>query len=654
LLPFTTTADGKNAIVNENVVRHQIVHGTGDERALAIDVLINVASRTDEDGEKAQAILLDLHERPNAGNPRQDQEIRTQLKEAARSMCRLVIENPKRDDKGREADPLSMAVAYLGGKCSTSGKGEARTGGEASRRRDAVGAERIQAFMRDRLASARAGLSGNDKSLLDSARCVDEAELMKAAERLWPNLPVHSEPLGMCMSGEHADEFRAFMFFGRLGDALKKLDGENAPRLQAAWIQTGRNGYAHWMPLLLYKREDGNIHFHVVDSNSSAGSGREVRKTVQRLLREARVPDDRIHVHAGDLQINAPNGCGPLGHRLLEALDRAHDQFADGRGNVSNFIRKHMDQWLGRSPAEQQAAMERTRAELLAGWETAQQPKGRAPEHRAALTGARAAAGDAGGVSFPGTQVARAERPTGLSGANPRSVATPQPKAIGEAERERARREVLFKDMLANVPSLSALWRALFTAGEEALHEDFHREIEALPSSMAQVKSALQGMLPEAHEHEVAAEVRSIRDQALEAFRGLSWDDSVNAIRALVSPVLDAVEQGKPEEEIDAVARQAGEELSKAKDRLRFVRAELEAGCKAIDTAIHDLERMGDARGARESIEHLRAFKEAVLDSRGPLRKLADFVQLAKDDPQGVANAAADHFMREEVARSPA
>ncbi len=71
------------------------------------------------------------------------------------------------------------------------------------------------------------------------------------------------------------------------------------------------------------------------------------------------------------MQTHAPNGCGPLGHRLLRALN---DELAKGQvdfndpGSMSDFIEEHQGVWMSSMPADQDAAMRAERASLLENW----------------------------------------------------------------------------------------------------------------------------------------------------------------------------------------------------------------------------------------------------------------------------------------------
>lgn len=332
----------------------------GEERDLAIDMLVNLAAGTSPQGKYAQATLRQLYANPNefAGanllNDHGKQDLRSCLKAAAHSMCELVF-NANALPRGGSDQPLSATVAYLGGRCGPPAGAP-------------VTQDRAQVYLERQISHGGSSLDSGDK-LLAPGRYANERELTGAARSL-STLPLYPKPLNMNITGRTDDVVNA-MFTQPLRDLVTEVRAGAGPACKAAWIHTGDTSYPHWMPLVVRKDNAGGMHYHVVDTHASAPSGNRIHQELLVRLAAAGVEESQVTFHSAEMQTNAPNACGPLGHDVLKALDRELRESghkAEG-AEVAACIDRHMQHWCNLPPADQEAGALCARAELLECWQ---------------------------------------------------------------------------------------------------------------------------------------------------------------------------------------------------------------------------------------------------------------------------------------------
>lgn len=333
---------------------------TGDERDLAIDMLVNLAAGNSPQGKDAQAALRQLHADPNefAGanllNDHGKQDLRSCLKAAAHSMCELVLSANALPRAGGD-QPLSATVAYLGGRCGPPAGAP-------------VTQDQAQAYLERQISQGGSSLDSGDK-LLAPGRYANERELTGAARTL-STLPLYPHPLNMNITGRTDDVVKA-MFTEPLRELVATVHASGGPACQAAWIHTGDSSYPHWMPLVIRKDNAGGMHCHVMDTHASAPSSKRIQDELLARLAAAGIEERQVTFHSAEMQTHAPNACGPLGHGILKALDRELRDSGDkaGGADVAGCIDSHMQQWCNLPPADQEAAALSARAELLECWQ---------------------------------------------------------------------------------------------------------------------------------------------------------------------------------------------------------------------------------------------------------------------------------------------
>lgn len=338
---------------------NDIAQLSGDDRDLAVDMLVNLAAGTDPRSKDAQATLRNLYADPNefsGANQLQEhgkQEVRACLKAAAHRMCDLALSANALPRAGGD-QPLSATVAYLGGRC------EPPAG-------TPVTEDRVQTYLEQQIQSGGSTLNAGDK-LLAPGRYATECELAGAARNL-SALPVHSTPLNMNITGRSAEVVGA-MFTDPLKELLLAVQAKAGPACQAAWIHTGDDSFAHWMPLVIHKDNAGRLQCHVLDTHSDAPSSRRIRDDLLALLVDAGVDPATVTFHSAEMQTHAPNACGPLGHGMLKALDKELvDSIDHANGaDVSGCIDQYIQGWCNLPPSDQEAGALSARAELLQAW----------------------------------------------------------------------------------------------------------------------------------------------------------------------------------------------------------------------------------------------------------------------------------------------
>lgn len=336
-----------------------IVSGAKEERELAMDILVNLAAGHDGRSKEAQAVLTDLHANPgkfadaNGLQAHGKQEIRSSVLSAAHRMCELALNAGGQEGGGM---PLSLTVAFLGGHCIAPPNGNVMKG-------------LTQSHLQARLVEKGHDLPDADK-LLEAGRPVSHAELAGAAAG-FRNVAVHSQPLSIHTSEPAPDPGAGTP--AALAGLRTALAGAHSPSCQAAWINTGDRTAPAWMPLILQKDADGNVSCHLVDVSPAGGDREAVHGKLHKLLEDAGFDQNRITLHQVHTPPNAPaSDAGPLGHRLLQALDAAPTEAgntpARNAGAMTEFIQEISKSWSGSAePADREAMVLSARAELLEG-----------------------------------------------------------------------------------------------------------------------------------------------------------------------------------------------------------------------------------------------------------------------------------------------
>ncbi len=343
--PRPALPDGGRLDVDIAGLAQKIVESSGEERAYQIDILVNLAAGRSRDGVQAQAVLRNLYADPQTDREQEKAEIRESLKQAANCMCQFVLNPPAKYVKERAQHPLSITVAYLGGRCDAPPNGGAVK-------------HLIEAHIGQEL--AKGGFPPDEGDVfLGNTRLVSQAELMRLPLR---NLPLPESGAALKIL-DSAEQFSATI--------TKITSGMGSgPACKAVWLNSGNNRYDHWMPLILQKDPNGQIHAHVLDTNYSAsGSGPALREALRKQLESAGFDDSSIYFTEAAMQANAGNGCGALGHGLLKALDaelgRADSPIAASAEEMDDFIEEHAAKFTSLEVADQEAIVLAQRAELL-------------------------------------------------------------------------------------------------------------------------------------------------------------------------------------------------------------------------------------------------------------------------------------------------
>jgi hypothetical protein len=114
--PSQPSADRASEYAKDlGALRASIVSARGDPRneegQLAIDVLVNLAARTDETGIRAQEELRDIYATPTTGDPSTDKLTRNQLLNAAHSVCMLALDlDLSKRPTAADQNPCSLAT----------------------------------------------------------------------------------------------------------------------------------------------------------------------------------------------------------------------------------------------------------------------------------------------------------------------------------------------------------------------------------------------------------------------------------------------------------------------------------------------------------------------------------------------------------------
>jgi hypothetical protein len=135
----------------------------------------------------------------------------------------------------------------------------------------------------------------------------------------------------------------------------------------AVWVQTGDDKFKHWMPVVAVPTKDG-VHWHILNTESKTQGALRTSRALGTFLADAGYRG-KIHLHHADMQQNAPNACGVLGHRMLKDLDKklaARPNGEEGLNDfVNNAIEDHTAAWGKLTAEDHQAAALVGRAELF-------------------------------------------------------------------------------------------------------------------------------------------------------------------------------------------------------------------------------------------------------------------------------------------------
>lgn len=330
-----------------SALRASIAAARGDPRneegQLAIDVLVNLAARTDEIGTRAQEELRDIYAKPASGDPSTDKLTRNQLLNAAHSVCMLALDLDL-SERQTTAVPLSATVAKLALHAPESPEG-VNGGGPKSL---------LTGYLAGKLAVL--GPSERDDVVANN-RMVSDRELIAAGKGL-KSLEVWDAPIetSQAMRDSTNEQFAAV--------AKQAIDTK---RPVAVWVQTGDDKFKHWMPVVATPTKDG-VHWHILNTESTTPGALRTSRALGTFLADAGYRG-RIRLHHADMQQNAPNACGVLGHRMLKDLDKRLAERPNSEQGLNDFvndaIEDHTTAWAKLTAEDQQAAALAGRAELF-------------------------------------------------------------------------------------------------------------------------------------------------------------------------------------------------------------------------------------------------------------------------------------------------
>jgi hypothetical protein len=272
---------------------------------------------------RRSASTRDRHVRDQYSSPETPKQQREQLLQAARQDCSAAE---------HDQSPLSATTAYLGGVSAEDG-----------------------AILKRQMDVRLRQLVGLNEPMLDPSRMTVDQELL-AARACFTNLRVYPQAI-TDEGGLHVDAF---------------VELTTAPELQApgaimaVWFNAGRG---HWMPVVVQRRADGHLDWHVFDTAGEiGGKGRRLAAFLS-----SHFPADRVEIHdwipqsgGHGMQFNHVNSCGVLGYLMLKSLDA--NLAAGAPLTVAQVMDKFILRWLNLQAydADQQLAEVRAgRAELL-------------------------------------------------------------------------------------------------------------------------------------------------------------------------------------------------------------------------------------------------------------------------------------------------